>query len=106
MFTDVDKEFCSSLGIEPVNDPEAFQLVDEKTLLFAIHMELETYNSALAKLPAIYIGSHAEQFRNVGRSEEELARLSAMHDASDAYDFPDRDVVFHSTVMYWRRGGS
>ncbi|KAK4151106.1 hypothetical protein C8A00DRAFT_17454 [Chaetomidium leptoderma] len=108
-FTQTDNEFCTKLGLEAVESPGAFSLVDENTLLFGIHMELEIYNQALAKLPGIYVGASLEEWEKVvdqaavGGSEGPLTAFSRMVAGYDTYAFPDLDYMFSSTVMYWRR---
>ncbi|SPQ19190.1 4b58bd9d-08b4-4186-b050-c129f4a80113 [Thermothielavioides terrestris] len=107
-FTQTDKEFCARLGLQVVENPDAFALVDENTLLFGIHMELDIYNQALASLPGIYVGAGLEEWEKVvdhddGDSKSPLAAFSRMKAAYDQYPFPDLDYMFSSTVMYWRR---
>ncbi len=107
-FTQTDKEFCAKLGLEAVDSPEAFSLVDESTLVFGIHMELEIYNQALVGCPAMYVGGGLEQWEEVlghrADSKELLASYAGMELTCDCYPLPDLDYMFSSTVMYWRRG--
>jgi hypothetical protein len=106
-FTQTDKEFCARLGLEVVESPDAFALVNKHTLLFGIHLELDLYNQALATLPAIYVGVPLEQWEMVVKhdadSEGTLAAFSKMEAGYAKYGFPDVDYMFSSTVMYWRR---
>ncbi|EAQ89469.1 hypothetical protein CHGG_06088 [Chaetomium globosum CBS 148.51] len=106
-FTETDKEFCAKLGVEAVESPAGFSLVDESTLLFGIHMELDIYNQAMVIPPAIYVGASLEEWEKVvdGGSETEgpLAAYGKMDKTYDRYPFPDLDYMFSSTVMYWRR---
>ncbi|KAK3311047.1 uncharacterized protein B0T15DRAFT_571490 [Chaetomium strumarium] len=110
-FTEVDKAFCARLGLEVLESPDAFALVDEKTLLFGIHLELEIYNRALAAtLPGIYVGVPLEQWEMVvkhdagseGTGCTTLAAFAKMEAGYAKYAFPDVDYMFSSTVMYWR----
>jgi hypothetical protein len=107
-FTPIDQEFCARLGLEAVETPDGFSLVDENTLLFGIHMELEIYNQALSKLPGIYVGASLEEWEKVvnhdSHTEGHLAAFSKMEQTYDKHPFPDLDYMFSSTVMYWRRG--
>ncbi|KAK4234200.1 hypothetical protein C8A03DRAFT_18848 [Achaetomium macrosporum] len=106
-FTQADKEFCARLGLEVVESPDAFALVDENALLFGIHLELDIYNQALAKLPGIYVGVPLEQWEKVVKpdadSEGTLAAFAKMEATYAKYAFPDLDYMFSSTVMYWKR---
>ncbi|KAJ4290051.1 hypothetical protein N0V88_006555 [Collariella sp. IMI 366227] len=64
-FTQQDREFCSRLGLEAVESPAGFEFVDEETLVFGIHMELEIYNLALKTLPAIFVGASLQEWERV-----------------------------------------
>ncbi|KAK4247716.1 hypothetical protein C7999DRAFT_14306 [Corynascus novoguineensis] len=107
-FTSIDKEFCARLGLEVAESPDGFSLVDENTLLFGIHMELDIYNQALATLPAIYVGASLEEWERVvdhgSSTESPLAAYVKMDQNFDKYPFPDIDYMFSSTVIYWKRG--
>ncbi|KAH6854754.1 hypothetical protein B0I37DRAFT_39058 [Chaetomium sp. MPI-CAGE-AT-0009] len=107
-FTQTDKEFCAKLGLEAVESPDGFSLVNESTLLFGIHMELDIYNQALVIPPAVYVGAGLEEWEKVvthgSETEGPLAAYSKMDKGYDKYAFPDLDYMFSSTVMYWRRG--
>lgn len=109
-FTPTDKEFCAKLGLEAVESPDAFSTVDENTLVFGIHMELDIYNQALANRPAIYVGASLQEWEKVvshGSGDEgPLTAFSEMESTCDRHVFPDLDYMFSSTVVYWRRGGS
>ena len=109
-FTQTDKEFCAKLGLKAVENPDAFSLVNENTLVFGIHMELDIYNRALANRPAIYVGASLQEWEKVvghGLGDENpLTAFSEMESACDIYAFPDLDYMFSSTVVYWRRGNS
>ena len=109
-FTQTDKEFCAKLGLEAVESPDAFSVVDESTLVFGIHMELDIYNQALANRPAIYVGASLQEWEKVvdhgSGDEHPLMAFSEMESACDRYAFPDLDYMFSSTVVYWRKGKS
>ncbi|GAB1311514.1 hypothetical protein MFIFM68171_01724 [Madurella fahalii] len=106
-FTQRDKEFCARLGLEVVDDPGAFALVDGNTLLFGIHMELDIYNQALTVLPGIYVGASLQEWEKVvdhsPQSEDPLAAFTVMDATYASYTFPDLDYMFSSTIMYCRR---
>jgi hypothetical protein len=109
-FTQIDKEFCATLGLEAVESPGAFAFVDETTLLFGIHMELDIYNQAMTNLPGIYVGASLKEWEKVVDhdlgSEGPLAPFSVMDATYEIYTFPDLDYMFSSTIMYCRRGES
>ncbi|KAL2260667.1 hypothetical protein VTK26DRAFT_5252 [Humicola hyalothermophila] len=106
-FTEIDKEFCSTLGLKVVESPEAFAHVDENTLLFGIHMELHVYNQAMPRLPGIYIGTSLDEWEKAVRPDavggESLSRFSIMDATYDTYNFPELGFLFWGTIMYWRR---
>lgn len=93
-----------------MESPDAFNVVDESTLVFGIHMELDIYNQALANRPAIYVGASLEEWEKVvdhnADKNDPLTAFSEMESACDKYVFPDLDYMFSSTVMYWGRGES
>jgi hypothetical protein len=71
-------------------------------------MELDIYNQALAKLPAIYVGASLGEWEKVvnhdaGADNGPLAAFKKMEASYDKYVFPDIEYMFSSTVMYWRR---
>lgn len=107
-FTQTDKEFCARLGLEAIDSPAAFALVDENTLLFGIHMELDIYNLALTRLPGIYVGSSLQQWEKIvdddAQAKGVLAPFSTMDATYASYTFPDIEYMFSSTIMYCRRG--
>lgn len=85
--------------------------MDENTLLFGIHMELDIYNQALAKLPGIYVGASLEEWRKVvvhdsSTGDGPLTVFTKMEASYDKFAFPDIEYMFSSTVMYWRRCGN
>ncbi|CAL3972099.1 unnamed protein product [Diplocarpon coronariae] len=63
-FTDVDKEFLTSLGYKVVDDPGAFTEVGEGSLVYAIHCYGEVYKAISQRpRPAVLIGTNVENFR-------------------------------------------
>ncbi|KAK4144947.1 uncharacterized protein C8A04DRAFT_27194 [Dichotomopilus funicola] len=111
MFTETDKAFCATLSLEAVDSPRAFSVIDEETMVFAIHMELSTYSQALsAHVPALLVGSDPENWETAARVEPEIqadlegyGRIGQTH---GKVVFPDLEMMFFSTVLYWRRGES
>ncbi|KAK0737373.1 hypothetical protein B0T21DRAFT_163216 [Apiosordaria backusii] len=106
-FTQIDKEFCAKLDLEAVDSPGGFDLVDENTLLFAIHLELELCNLAMRKtLPAIFIGTGLEEWLRVVDGTKErpgpLHRFFKLEGNYQKLAFPDLDYIFSSTSIYWK----
>ena len=107
-FTQVDKEFCAELGFEVVDTPGAFTMVDSTTLVFGIHMELQTYAEALATLPGIFIGSGLDEWDKLMNVTPDLPGLGPMRKMDAMYEkfaFPDFNYMFYGTTVYWRRRG-
>ncbi|KAK3336343.1 hypothetical protein B0T19DRAFT_437120 [Cercophora scortea] len=107
-FTDTDKQFCAELGFEVVETPEAFTMGDANTLLFGIHMELQTYHQALTEvLPAVFIGAGLDDWERVQDFDPEIRRLlgpiSKMEATYNKRTFPDLNYMFSSTAVYWPR---
>ncbi|KAM3560899.1 hypothetical protein MY1884_002686 [Beauveria asiatica] len=58
IFTDSDKSFLTSLGHRIVSSPAAYSLIDNTTLLLAVHLYRPIYAAALKlNLPAIFVGT-------------------------------------------------
>ncbi|KAK0664501.1 hypothetical protein QBC41DRAFT_259211, partial [Cercophora samala] len=106
-FTQIDKEMCSKLDLEAVDSPGGFDLVDENTLLFAIHLELEICNLAMKKsLPAVFIGTGLDEWLRVVDGTKErpghLHRFFELEGDHRKLTFPDLDYIFSSTSIYLR----
>ncbi|KAK4197122.1 hypothetical protein QBC40DRAFT_334278 [Triangularia verruculosa] len=109
-FTQTDKEFCTTLGLEAVDSPGGFGLVDNNTLLFAIHLELEICNLAMRNtLPAIFIGTGLDEWLRVVDNTKErsgpLHRFFKLEGNYHKLTFPDLDYIFSSTSIYLREDG-
>jgi hypothetical protein len=62
-FTELDKEFLTSLGHKVVEDPEAFTQIGEGTLVYAIHCYAKVYKAVSeAPRPAVLIGTDVGNF--------------------------------------------
>lgn len=62
-FTDLDKEFLASLGYAVADDPEAFKLITEDTLVYAIHCYANVYKAVSeGPRPASLIGTDVGNF--------------------------------------------
>ncbi|KAG0650536.1 hypothetical protein D0Z07_3035 [Hyphodiscus hymeniophilus] len=99
-FTDLDKEFLSSLGYSVVEDPLAFGHITEKSLVYAIHCYAQVYKSvAEGPRPAVVIGTDVENFGkfNLNETTENIAKdLEDMVQDCETIDFPqgkEADVV-------------
>lgn len=60
MFTPSDKDFIRALGheFEVVESPRGFELVDNNTLVFGVHLYRDIYSRAIAGCaPAIFVGT-------------------------------------------------
>ncbi|KAK3363231.1 hypothetical protein B0T25DRAFT_33098 [Lasiosphaeria hispida] len=106
-FTQADKDFCTHLGLEPVETPSAFSLVDESTMVFGIHMELVTYYRALSTPPAIFIGADLSEWEKLlafnPALQELMAPLREIDATCDKHSFPDLNYMFSGTTIYCRR---
>ncbi len=62
-FTALDEEFLASFGYAVVRDPEAFKLINEGTLVYAIHCYADVYKAVSEGLrPATLIGTDVGNF--------------------------------------------
>jgi hypothetical protein len=53
-----DKAYCRSLGIEAVDNPDAFRYVTAEALVFGVHLPHVAWGQALKDhLPGLYIGT-------------------------------------------------
>lgn len=58
IFTDSDKSFLADLGYRVVASPTVYELIDDASLLFAVHLYRPIYAAALkSSLPAIFVGT-------------------------------------------------
>jgi len=84
-------------------------MVDSKTLVFGIHMELQTYAEALATLPGIFVGSGLDEWEklmNISSDLPGLGPMRAMDVTYDKFSFPDLNYMFYGTTLYWRRAAN
>lgn len=60
-FAQPDKDFLQSLGGEVIDHPRAYDLIDETTLVFGIHLYRDLWKDCLRKsLPGMFVGTGAE----------------------------------------------
>ena len=76
MYTDLDKDFLRSVGIEPVNDPEGFLSINSNSVV----CDWNTYGYIIRKIserpwPAVFISfSHQFEELSVAREANGTAR--------------------------------
>lgn len=57
-FAQPDKDFVESLGGKIVDSPGVYDMTDESTLVFGVHLYRDIWAAALKKsLPAIFVGT-------------------------------------------------
>lgn len=84
-------------------------MVDGNTLVFGIHMELQTYAQALVTLPAVFIGAGLDEWEklmNFNPDLESAAPIRQMDSTYDKFTFPDLDYLFYGTTIYWKKGNA
>ncbi|XWW94546.1 hypothetical protein V2A60_002489 [Cordyceps javanica] len=115
IFTDADKTFLASLGHRVVSSPQAYDLVDDTTLLFAIHLYRPIYAAALkSNLPAVFVGTGWDVWDTVraspGRTNRvsmervnDLENMQKMHATYARHPFPQdaASTAFSSTSIYF-----
>lgn len=58
VFTASDRSFLESLGHRVVDSPKGFDMIDEDSLLFGVHLYRPIYTKALERnLPAVFVGT-------------------------------------------------
>lgn len=58
LFTPADRDFVGGLGHEVVESPAGFDMIDQGTLVFGVHLYRDIYNHAISKcMPAVFIGT-------------------------------------------------
>lgn len=63
LFNEIDKRLLREVaGLEVVETPAAFDLIDESTFLYAPHLEDKLYSLALAKKPMVTFGNIIEHY--------------------------------------------
>lgn len=109
-FAQPDKDFIAALGGTVVESPASYDLVDDKTLVFGVHLYRDIWAAALEKsLPAIFVGTGWDVWDGTGAGESrDFNRIREMDQAQDFDTFafpPDEDDpgAFSSTCVYWRK---
>jgi len=81
-------------------------MVDGNTLVFGIHMELQTYTQALVTLPAIFVGAGLDEWEKLIDFRPDLEGIDPIRQMDNTYDkftFPDLDYMFYGTTIYWKK---
>ncbi|CCU77159.1 hypothetical protein BGHDH14_bgh02760 [Blumeria hordei DH14] len=107
-YTEIDETFLSKRGWRVVKDPQAFDLVCESSLVFAVHCYKEVYKSIANKNkgPAVLIGTKMDNFKRMENSPdmtETALLLDEMVEECEAIDFPQIRYDFSDTKIYWRK---
>jgi len=128
--TDLDRSFLEPMGCELVDHPEAFQHVNQKSLVYAIHCAFQLIWEVKERAnPALLIcnnlrDSRFEQIKYKsgipGQPEDKLEILQQIEEKEETYmdryektcslmqdceetAFPELRNNFSDTVIYWRR---
>ncbi|OHW99304.1 sensitivity to red light reduced-srr1 [Colletotrichum incanum] len=105
-FTSNDTEFLRNLGHKVVQSPAAFEVVDEETLVFAVHMYRPIYEAMLEKAsPALFVGTGWDVWDEFATMKEgDFKCMSDMHASHKHFPFPQDGTytTFSSTCLYWR----
>ncbi|ATY67282.1 hypothetical protein A9K55_000021 [Cordyceps militaris] len=106
ILTHADEAFLTSLGHRIVTSPAAYTLIDDTTLLFAVHLYRPVYAAALqSSLPAAFIGTGWDVWETaIMDKATDLENMKKMHQTYTRYSFPQdtASTAFSSTSIYWR----
>lgn len=57
-FAKPDKDFIKGLGGKVVDSPRSYDLIDQNTLIYGVHLYRDIWAAALAKsLPGLFVGT-------------------------------------------------
>ncbi|KAK7699560.1 hypothetical protein SLS64_011513 [Diaporthe eres] len=106
-FTQPDKDFLTDLGGKTVNSPGSYELIDETTLVFGVHLYRDIWAAALKEsLPALCVGTSWDVWEeNPGADKSpDFDRIREMDATFDKFPFPQDDYTsFTSTCIYWKK---
>ncbi|POS77442.1 hypothetical protein DHEL01_v204165 [Diaporthe helianthi] len=109
-FAQPDKEFLASLGGKTVDSPGAYELIDETTFVFGVHLYRDIWAAALKEsLPAMCVGTGWDVWEeNPGADKSpDFNSIREMDAAFDKFPFPQDDYSsFSSTCIYWKKQDS
>ncbi|KAH7029570.1 uncharacterized protein B0I36DRAFT_364092 [Microdochium trichocladiopsis] len=107
VFSANDADFISQLGHHVVESPAGFELVDESTLVYGVHLYREIYSQAIAKaIPAVFVGTGYDVWDNYHDTQDlDWDRLKTVDAACEKVQFPQDKgyTTFTSTSLHWRR---
>ncbi|OAA66390.1 hypothetical protein LEL_10489 [Akanthomyces lecanii RCEF 1005] len=95
-----DKSFLAALGYRVVASPTAYELIDDATLLFAVHLYRPIYAAALkSSLPAIFVGTGVTM-----EKPSDLENMKKMDKTYTRHAFPQdtASTAFSSTSIYFK----
>jgi SRR1. len=101
VFNDFDKELLQSLGITMVEDPKAFELVNEHTFLYCPGAERAHLDRILASNPAILFGGPLD---NISPEQEVLASYVQERSSLQLPTFEPHEHAFWNMRIYWKYG--
>ncbi|KAJ9347812.1 hypothetical protein DTO027B9_8819 [Paecilomyces variotii] len=99
VFNDFDKELLQSLGITVVEDPKAFELVNEGTFLYCPGAERAHLDRILASNPAILFGGPLD---NLSPEQEVLASYVQTRSSLQLPAFEPNEHAFWNMRLYWK----
>lgn len=134
-FTELDKVFLKSMGCAIVDDPEAFQHVNQDSFIYAIHCpfyllwkiketsypallignDLRNYSKALESTPSLpdRSGNETEPSEESVQGKAEQRKISPVYyertislvQDCEETAFPQLRYDFSDTIIYWRHVG-
>ncbi|KAH8594136.1 hypothetical protein B0O99DRAFT_189157 [Bisporella sp. PMI_857] len=106
VFSDLDKQFLTSLGYTVVDDPAAFQHVTGDSLVYAIHCYNDVFKQIVkfAK-PAMMIRNKLDDLDLNPTLKDDAAALQELIQEYEGQDFPQLQNYhsFSDTKIYWRK---
>ncbi|EHL00154.1 hypothetical protein M7I_3922 [Glarea lozoyensis 74030] len=105
-FTDLDIEFLSTLDFAVQTDPDAFELITEKTMVYAIHCYADIYEKVARRGGGkVIVCTDVEKFGGPSSSisDSTIKILEVMVDGYEKMEFPQIRSDFSDTKIYWRR---
>ncbi|KAM0450610.1 hypothetical protein ACHAO4_006595 [Trichoderma viride] len=109
-FNASDIEFVTSLGHQVVESPAAFDVIDDTTFVFGIHLYRDIYAQVFKnnEYPALFIGTGWDvwsdvSFRWTAEEKRSLTLLRAMETTHKKSPFPEARGrnIFYGTSIYW-----
>ncbi|KAI1007199.1 hypothetical protein K3495_g1024 [Podosphaera aphanis] len=105
-YIEIDNQFLTSLGWTVLEDPTAFEMIDDGSLIFAVHCYRGLYDAIAnrGKKPSVLIGTNADIFWKYESFDEpdKPTKLDKMIMGCDEIKFPQLRHDFSDTKIYWR----